>query len=38
MIERADALSGPCSDCSRAVVVALTLWNGQDAVDQVWKR
>ena len=38
MIERADALAGPCCACARAVVIASTLWNGQDAVDQAWKR
>ena len=36
--ERADALSGPCCACTRAVVIASTLRDGQDAVDQAWKR
>ena len=31
--ERADALSGPCCACTRAVVIASTLRDGQDAVD-----
>ena len=34
MTEKADSLSGPRCACTRAVVVASTLWNGQDAVDQ----
>ena len=38
MLEGADTLSGPCCVCTRAAVIALTLWNGQDAVDQAWKR
>ena len=37
MTERADAFSGPCCACTRAMVVASTLWNGQDAVDHAWK-
>ena len=36
--DRADAFSGPCCVCTRAVVIASTFWNGQDAADQVWKR
>ena len=36
--QRTDTLSEPCCACTRAVVVGSTLWTGQDAVDQAWKR
>ena len=36
--ERADTLSGPGCDCARAMVIPSTHRNGQDAVDQAWKR
>ena len=28
----------PCGVCTRAVVIVVTFWNGQDAIDQAWKR
>ena len=36
--ERADAFSGPCCDGTRAMVIASTLWDAQDAVDQASKQ
>ena len=36
--ERTDTLSGPFCACARDIAVASKLWNGQDAVDQAWKR
>ena len=35
---REDDRESRCCACARAVAIALTLWNGQVAVNQAWKR